>query len=239
MSRFAGSRALVAAGGRGLGLAVGLALGLSALAGAAEDPPLAARGRAGRDVVLLRFECASDLGRRETTLFANGTVRLRDGLKEDERMTLGELGPTELQGFVNRLEAEDLSEIDPPRSGLGGDWVERCVLELHLPDRPEQRYVFGRYDSLPLNLSRVVAIARELGDHADPRAGEEHLPAGYEPRRGDVLRRADGALFEIISFTVDDKGVELRGKTVPLTVYLLHDELSREFVALVSRRSEW
>jgi hypothetical protein len=53
-----------------------------------------------------------------------------------------------------------------------------------------------------------------------------------------VLRRADGALFEIRAFTADQLGVELVGVREPLTLYLPKGELRGEFVALERRRSQ-
>jgi hypothetical protein len=50
-----------------------------------------------------------------------------------------------------------------------------------------------------------------------------------------VLKRTDAQLFEVISFTADNKGVELWGVDQPLTLYVLRAEMAREFVALVRR----
>src|SRR5688572_25460903 len=101
---------------------------------------------------LLDYECRSELGRRRVTLFANGTVRVWDGLHESQRMTLGELGPDELAAFVRRLRAEDFSEVAPV-AGTEGEWVERCAMRLALAGQPSRHYAFGRYDSLPLALA--------------------------------------------------------------------------------------
>jgi len=73
---------------------------------------------------ILRYECANDLGRREVTLFLNGTIRLRDGEPGKELMGLGELNPDDLQGALNRLAGEDLSEAQRLPSGVDGQWVE-------------------------------------------------------------------------------------------------------------------
>ena len=196
------------------------------------SPPESAKSQ-----ILLRYECRNDLGRREITLFGNGTVRLREGLKQDPVMTLGELNPEELGGFLARLRQEDLSEVPfETDNALDGAWIESCRLELMLPPAPDRTYVFGRYDSLPLGLSRVVRIAEDLAGKVDPRSREEHLPAGYVPRNGDVLRRVDGELFRIVGPTADKLGVELIGVQVPLTLYLPKGQLANEFVELVSRR---
>lgn len=194
-----------------------------------------------RSRIVLHFDCASELGRREVTLFGNGTVRLREGPRGAEEMLLGELEPRALEGVLARLEAEDLSEVPDEVHGVEGEWVERCVLELPLRrgrrDGPS-RFRFSRYASLPLALSHLVAIAGEVGAAAE---GERvrGLPAGYEPRRGDVLERADGLRFQVVQHTADGKGVELEGVEVPLTLYLAVDGLAEEFVAVVSRVGEW
>jgi len=189
-----------------------------------------------RSLVVLRLECASDLGRRETTLFGNGTVRLRDGLPGEEEMVLAELDPEALEGVLARLEAEDLAEVRAETRDVEGEWVERCLLELPLREGGggPTRFRFSRYAALPLGLSRVVAIARELEEVAERGRGLG-LPAGYAPRRGDVLERSDGARFRVVQHTADGKGVELLGLDVPLTLYLAIDALGEEFVAVVSR----
>jgi len=206
-----------------------------------EDPFL---GRDPRSVVVLRFECASDLGRREVTLFGNGTVRLWDGPPGEEEMSLGELEPEALDGYLARLASEDLSEVPPEAHGVEGDWVEECVLELPwLVERPgagggaTPTYRFSRYGSLPLALSRVVAVAAELGEVAE---GERALglPPGYEPRPGDVLIRTDGARFRVVQLTADGKGVELEGLEEPLVLYLAPDAIPEMFEAVESRERE-
>jgi hypothetical protein len=189
-----------------------------------------------RSLVVLRLDCASDLGRREVTLFGNGTVRLREGPPGEEEMSLGELEPGALEGVVARLEAADLSEVRAETHGVEGEWVERCLLELPLREGGDgpASFRFSRYATLPLELSRMVDLAREVGAAAEGDRGPG-LPAGYEPRRGDVLERVDGAHFRVVQWTADGKGVELLGLEVPLTLYLPAGELGEQFVALVSR----
>lgn len=189
-----------------------------------------------RSVEILRYSCANSLGRREVTLFGNGTVRLRDGEPGKEAMGLDELGPDEFQGAVRRLQAEDLSEVRPPGRGIDGEWIERCELVLGLPGRPLQVFHFGRYDSLPLQLSRVLRVAEDLAAEVQDLQGTEQLPPDYEPKPGDVLKRVDGQLYEVVAFTSDTRGVELRGVDQPLTLFILRVELRREFVALLPKR---
>lgn len=192
-----------------------------------------------RSLVVLRYDCASDIGRRELTLFGNGTVRLFDGPPGEEEMELGELDPDALDGVLARLASEDLSEAPARYPGVEGDWVERCVLELPLRDGDgPASFRFSRYSSLPLELSRVVAVAEELVAVAAGERGKG-LPHDYAPRPGDVLRREDGARFKVVGFTSDEKGVELEGLDVPLTLYLAPDALADRFVEVVSRREEW
>lgn len=217
-----------------------------------EREPSPPYGRDPRSVVILRYECTSELGRREVTLFGNGTVRLWDGPPGEEEMLLGELEPDELDGVLARLAEEDLSEAPAEYPGVEGEWVEECVLELPrraeggeealrgrlaLPDPPPTTFRFSPYAPLPLALSRVVRIARELGEVAE----EERalgLPPGYEPRRGDVLVRVDGERFRVVQFTDDGEGVELQGVDQPLTLYLEPEALGAVFEAVESRVPE-
>ena len=200
-------------------------------------PLLAAPRASDRSTEIVRLECSNDLGRREVTLFGNGTVRLREGLRgKEEAMGLAELDAQELAGALARLAGEDLSEVRRLPSGVEGTWVERCILELALPDVPSRSFRFGRYDTLPLPLSRVLRVVEDLAAEVKDLHGPTELPAGYLPEPGDVLRRADGQLFEIYAFTTDNKGLELWGVDQPLTLYVPVTEVRREFVALVSRR---
>ena len=197
---------------------------------------VAAQNPSDRTVEILRYGCANSLGRREVTLFGNGTVRLRDGERGKEAMGLDELGPDEYQGAIRRLEGEELSEVRPPGRGIDGEWIERGELILGIPGRPVQVFHFGRYDSLPLQLSRVVRIAEDLAAGVQDLQGVEQLPPGYEPKPGDVLKRVDSQLYEVVAFTADNRGVELRGVDQPLTLFILREELRREFVLLLPKR---
>jgi hypothetical protein len=207
---------------------LGLALALLALPvlGAPVDP---------RSLEVLRLDCANELGRREVTLFGNGTVRLRDGAPGKELMGLAELNPDEMQGAVNRLKGEDLSEAKRLPKGVEGVWVEKCMLALQLPDQPLQVFHFGRYDTLPLGLSRVLQVAQDLAAKVPDVHGSEQLPHDYEPKEWDVLKRIDGNRYRIVGFTWDGQGVELLGIEQPITLFVRKDALRNEFVAVLSR----
>jgi len=197
---------------------------------------LAAPGKDHRSIEVVRLDCANTLGRREVTLFANGTIRLREGKPGEELMGLAELGPPEYQAFVDRLKAEDLSEVGRLPEGVEGEWVERCMLALALPDQAPRILHFGRYDTLPLPLSRVLTVTRDLAAKVTTLEGVDRLPDDYEPHLHDVLRRVDGNLYRVAAFSVDGKGVELDGVEQPLAIYIRREDLRKEFKALVSRR---
>lgn len=223
---------------RALGLTL-LALG-SLVTASSQTPAVEAAGTASalwsrdRTVELVDHMCRTEMGFRRVTLFANGTVRVREEVNGEGQMSLAELPPEHLRGVVRRLLAEDLSEADAERHGPEGDWVERCHLRLKLWEDREEHYSHGPFDSLPLNLSRVLAVVRELAELArveDPEA----LPRDYRPRIGDLLRRGDDVLFEVVGFTSDGKGVELQGVEQPLTIFIRPEDLRSEFVGLVRR----
>ncbi|HVS15734.1 MAG TPA: hypothetical protein VMV46_17560 [Thermoanaerobaculia bacterium] len=212
------------------------AVALLALAAMGQDRP--PHQVSERSLERLRFDCASEIDRRDLTLFGNGTLRLRQGPPGIERMWLQELPRERLRGFLNRLAQPARSETPSENLTASGEWVERCVLELRLDGRPYERYEFDRYDTLTLDLQRTVAIARELADRVDtsrPAEGEEMLPGDYQARVGDVLRRADGTRYRVNGFTSDGSGVELIGIEQPLTLYVARTELASRFVALDSR----
>lgn len=189
-----------------------------------------------RSVETLRLDCSNSLGRRELTLFGNGTIRLRDGKPGEELMGLAELGPAEYQAFVERLKGESLAEVDRLVQGVEGEWVERCMLSLALPDRTPRVLHFGRYDTLPLPLARILLVTQDLAAKVTLLEGVDRLPDDYEPRLHDVLRRVDDNLYRVVAFTVDGQGVELHGVHQPVAIYVQRDQFRMEFKALVSRR---
>ena len=117
-----------------------------------------------------------------------------------------------------------------------GDWVEACELRLALAGEPERRLRFGRMDSLPLPLGRLLSVIDDLYLEVDRLAPRSTLPAGYEPRAGDRLRRFDGTLYEVVAPTGDGRGLELEGVDEPLILFIPLDALRDEFEELVSRR---
>jgi hypothetical protein len=189
-----------------------------------------------RSVVLVREDCVSSIGRREVTLFANGTVRVLEGLPGDESMHLGEATPDEVAAFLARLDEPDLSETDRAEEAPVGEWVESCALDLLLPERPERRFRFGRYASHSLALRAVLTVVRDIEALAEPRSAVSDLPLDYQPRTGDLLERTDGIRFEVVGKTADGKGLELSSPDQPLTLYVPIADLRGLFVRLLSRR---
>lgn len=188
---------------------------------------------------IVRRDCRNSAGHAEVTLFENGTLRLRQSQRGEEgRFELAELGPDELDGFVNRLRDEDLSEVDPGgHSELGGDLVEECEISLALEEDAEPIvYGFGRFDSLPLGLARLNGIVDDMLQYIEDHAPQIGLPPGYEPKRGDILARNDGVLFEVIGLTSDKRGVELIGVDQPLTIFIARESLRETFSSLEERR---
>jgi hypothetical protein len=217
-----------------------LLLGSVAIAQTSREPaPERDEDRSLRTVERLRWDCYSSLGRREVTLFGNGTVRLRSGLEEKQAVWLAELGPVELDAYLKRLFEIDFAETPEQVESVEGQWVERCQLSLDLPEGSLLSFEFGRYESLDLALRRAVAIAEDLMAEVDTDAaplGMQTLPLDYRPRQGDVLRRVDGVLFEVIGQTADKLGWELQGVVQPLTLYIPSDQIREQFVALEDER---
>lgn len=213
-------------------VAAGFALLLLALA------PLPARSEADpRSVALVRLECSSDLGRREVTLFLNGTVRVREGAAGQEQLLLGEYGPDEVAAFRRRLDEIDFSETDAVESAPDGAWVERCRFELRDERLAEPRsFGFSRYGSHSLALATAVRVVEDIALRAGVESARPGLPADYRPEPGDRLERTDGQIFEVVGFTADGKGVELTGVIQPLTLYLPISDLRQDFVRVERRR---
>jgi hypothetical protein len=155
---------------------------------------------------------------------------------DKDEMRLAELDPEEVQAYIRRLEGEDLSEVPEGRDEVLGAFVERCLIDLQLPDRDRQRFFFGAFDSLPLGLSRLNAIIDDMYREAIDLAPEGGLPRNYFPEPGDILIRTDGHRFEVIALTSDRKGVELHGLDDPLTVFVAIEALRQQFTGLAERR---
>ncbi len=206
---------------------------LPLLAGFEENP---APNTDPRSTIVVRRDCATDLGHVELTLFANGTVRMREGERRHEKMRLAELSREELTAFRSRFEEIDLSETESMRAEVQGAWIEDCELELHLEDAGSHSFRYGRFDSLQLALSRVLAVVNDLAEVAQTRSSSRGLPRGYRARPGDILAAADGGRWQVISITSDGRGVELLGLDKPLTIYMAIDALTGEFTAILERR---
>jgi hypothetical protein len=218
------------------------ALALVALAAPAhgpERPPVD-----NRSLELVRRDCSTRLGRHELTLFANGTIRLREWRDAERTMALAELGREEIEAYRRRFAEIDLRETPerPPR-GVSGEWVERCdlvlagELELRLrSDDPRlRRFHFGAFDTFDLAFASLLRIVDELEERAVASARVGELPADYRPRVGDRLLRADRVEFEVVGFTVIGDGVELRGTLAPLTLYVPRADLPIHFIEVVRR----
>ncbi len=185
---------------------------------------------------IVRRDCRNSISRQEITLFGNGTLRLRLRYEEKDEMRLAELPPEDVEAFIRRLEAEDLSEVPESRDEVLGSFIERCGLFLDLPGRQQQRFFFARFDSLPLGLSRLNAIVEDLLSQAEALAPEGGLPPHYLPEPGDILLRTDGQKFRVVALTSDKRGVELSGVDQPLTIFVALEALRDQFNALLERR---
>lgn len=190
-----------------------------------------------RTVVLVRLDCSSQLGRREVTLFLNGTVRIREGTAGSEQLLLGEYGPDEVAAFRRRVAEVDLAEAERRETTVEGDWVESCQLELRRESQADPiGFRFGRYDTHSLALASLLRIVEDIAERARAELARSELPAGYRPAVGDRLARLDGEVFEVVGFTSDGSGVELTGLGQPITLYAPISDLRRTFVRVVARR---
>jgi hypothetical protein len=188
-----------------------------------------------RSRVIVVEDCRSEIGRREVTLFANGTIRRRQGPPGAEALSLAEVGREEVDAFVRRLSAPDLSETETRAAAPGGAWVETCSLELRLPQAPVRSFQYGRYESLSLALRTIVQVVRDIEAVIPPDQREVELPAGYRAESGDLLERTDGVRFEVIGPTADGLGLELSSPDQPLTIYVPVADLRLHFVKLLRK----
>jgi hypothetical protein len=196
---------------------------LLALVPLAEDDP--------RSRVILDQDCSNEFTRRQLTLFANGTLRLRAGEGGTRTMKLAELGHRELEAYVRRFDDIRFDDLAPSSPGLDGDWVERCKLVLDLPEAESRVFEYGRYDSVPHGLRLALLIVDDLLAEVARSGSDEGVGIReFDLEIGDLLvRRRDGARFEVLGFTAEGTGVELQGLDQPTTILMLKDEVLLEF----------
>ncbi len=216
-----------------VGLAAAASLWLL-LAEPVGSSPTPARPPDPRSQVILREVCTSSLDRRDLTLFANGTVRLRQGRLGAERMVLHELGPREMKAYLGRIDSIDLSETESPPDSPEGEWTSHCHLDLNPPGHPGSGYDYDRYSVGGLALQRIRRIVGDLLEEASQEVPSAAIPAAYRPAIGDRLERDDGVVFEVVGFTADGKGVELTSLREPLTMYVERAKLREVFRRLVA-----
>ncbi len=186
---------------------------------------------------LARLDCASGVLSRGLTLFANGTVRIRDKGGPDPRLRLAELEEDELAGFRTRIAEIDLSKTSSRIRGPSSETMEQCSLRLELTSGVIGEYRFPRMAALPLALARLLTVLDDLTSLAEERQRlSAGLPASYQPRVGDVLVKADGSRHRIVRVTADGGGVEIIGLESPLVFYLPREGVRGEFVTIESRR---
>ena len=179
-----------------------------------------------RSVERFRWQCTNELGRRDVTLFGNGTVRLRTGPVGAQELQLDELTQEELLDYLARLSrihrarelhhdmagAENFGQID-------GELGASCQLVLRLPDLATVALTMPRLEVPQLGVAQLIEIADELAAFTRPIDRPRQVRADYVPRNGDQLRRKDGLHFRVIGPTSDGGGVELEGLQEPIRIY--------------------
>lgn len=200
---------------------------------AVSSSPLAADPRS---TELLHYNCSSALSRRDITLFANGTVRLRQGPPDARELYLDELLREELDSYVTQLRAilssAEAPAADLPADAPAGEWVEECEISLALPGAKPASFAISAYGIPPLVVTRLIDLAEDMADFTRPPALVERLPRGYRPRPGDVLQGADGGRYRVVDLTTDELGVELVELGSPVMIVVPVAELGELFSAL-------
>lgn len=208
-----------------------LAVAVSAplLAQVEPEPVPVAPARDPRSVIVVRENCTSRLAIQDLTLFANGTLRLRQGDPTTPTMTLHELGPDRLERYVERLGRVDLGDAEANASGPQASWDEVCTLELELPGREPRRFRYERLATGDYGTIGVRRIVEDLLDELKESANPSEIPASYRPRTGDRLERNDGIVFEVDGMTTDNKGVQLTSVDGRFTMFVPLDRVPWEF----------
>ncbi len=195
-----------------------------------------------RSTEVLRFDCGTDLARREVTLFANGTIRLRDGAaRQRGDGARSSWGRTSCRGSSTVSPAEDLEDVTEPRPGARGDLGRALrAAARSSPGRSPRPTASATTIPSPLNLSQVVHIADELAEKVEMVKERDEIPVDYEPGAGGRAEagRATAPASASCAFTARQEGDRAaRGSTQPLEIYVPRDQVRKKFTALVSRES--
>lgn len=189
-----------------------------------------------RSVELFYYGCAGDLQRRDVTLFANGTIRLRRGPLDGQEMRLEEVGPAELRRHLGRLlrirAARDFPERLDLRDSLEGYAVDTCRFGLDLPGFDAVTLETGSLDVLPLPLRQLQQYADELAGFTRPLSAPDTLASDYAPAVGDVLRTRDGVAYRVEGFTTDGGAAELVSLDGSWQIFVRIEEFPDFFSAL-------
>lgn len=193
---------------------------------------------------LFRQSCSSPLGKRELTLFLDGTIRLRVRDQEGQDIRLGELPAEPLARTYANLRATQLGigregkEWTQPSQGrsLAGEFLQECEVHLQLPGLEVKNFLFTPMEITPLWLGQLRQLAEELAERTE-KLVHAGLPKDYEPQHGDLLRRRDGVIFRFVGKTSDQKAWMVEQVGQPITTYYSVDDLNELFVAVVESRS--
>lgn len=189
-----------------------------------------------RSVELFYYGCSDELERRDVTLFANGTLRLRKGPHGVQEMRLEEIGPVELRTHLNRLLRIRASRDFPDQlrleGSVAGRWIDTCRFQLDLPGFSAVRLEVGSFDLLPLELKQLQQYADELEGLTRPLVRPDALPPDYEPQIGDVLRTHEGKVYRIRGRTTDGGALELESLDGAWRIFVPEDEFPEYFAAL-------
>lgn len=189
-----------------------------------------------RSVELFYYGCRDETFRRDLTLFANGTLRLRTGPLGEQEMRLEELGPTRLRQHLGQLLRIRANRDFPSQSDLGvsldGYGIDACRFALDLPGFDPVSVEAGSFDVLPLPLRQLEQYADQLAEFTRPLVAPDRLRPDYEPQVGDVLRGHDGEAYRIRGFTADGGALELESLDGNWRIFVALDELTDFFAAL-------
>jgi hypothetical protein len=194
-----------------------------------KEPDPVSPPRDPRTVIVVRENCTSRLAIQDLTLFANGTLRLRQGEVATPTMILHELTPDRLRQYVDRLARVELGDAEANASGPQASWDEVCTLELELPGREPRRFRYERLAAGDYGTIGVRRIVEDLLDEIEESASPSEIPASYRPRTGDRLERNDGVVFEVDGMTTDNKGVQLTSVDGRFTMFVPLERVPWEF----------
>ncbi len=172
----------------------------------------------------------SNEGYDRLTVFRNGTLVWKTSRKDKDEVKRDRLGEAELAFYCEFFARQDLWTIAPDRrTGLTGDLASSSAVTLARPNGDRRTIRFDEFSTDTAESSSLRSALEGLkGLFLSPLAPVTRFhPDLLQP--GTLLRRFDGAVFQVRRLEKQSGFVELVGVTEPYSQFLKIEELRFQF----------